>query len=182
MTTWQLSYRADEAALPIADRHYNRQKVGSPQFVPPGRCLCLLTTDRSAVWVTSWPKAEYVKHAWAGAWVNSLFRKEAIGRASALIREAIAITCAVWTPPALGLVTFVDPNKVPGVRRHGEMLYGYCYLMAGFEHVGFTERGLWVWQLLPNAMPDPDFSVTTPLFIDPVPLREWMPFHEGNDA
>lgn len=39
MSVWALSHRADARALPIADRHYNRQKIGSPQFVPPGRCV-----------------------------------------------------------------------------------------------------------------------------------------------
>lgn len=38
---WQLSDRADPEARRIADRHYNRQKPGTPQFVPPGRCLVL---------------------------------------------------------------------------------------------------------------------------------------------
>ena len=33
---WSVSHRADPAALRIADRHYNRQKPGTPQFVPPG--------------------------------------------------------------------------------------------------------------------------------------------------
>lgn len=32
---WRLSWRADPRALPLADRHYNRQKIGSAQFVPP---------------------------------------------------------------------------------------------------------------------------------------------------
>ncbi len=36
---WHISHRADPFARDIADRHYNRQKIGSPQFVPPGRCL-----------------------------------------------------------------------------------------------------------------------------------------------
>ncbi len=36
---WHLSDRADPAARVIADRHYSRQKPGTPQFVPPGRCL-----------------------------------------------------------------------------------------------------------------------------------------------
>lgn len=35
---WHQSYRADPKARDVADRHYNRQKPGSPQFVPPGRC------------------------------------------------------------------------------------------------------------------------------------------------
>jgi hypothetical protein len=73
---WRMSDRFHPAALPLADRHYNRQKIGSPQFVPPGRCLVLQTADRSALWVTSWPYAQFVRHAWPGAWVNSLFRNE----------------------------------------------------------------------------------------------------------
>lgn len=84
---WTLSDRADPRALGLADRHYNRQKPGTPQFVPPGRCLCLLTADRGAFWVTSWPFAQYTKHRWAGAWVNSAFRRESGPIASELIRD-----------------------------------------------------------------------------------------------
>lgn len=150
---WRLSHRADAAALPLADRHYNRQKVGSPQFVPPGRCIVLLSECERALWVTSWPFAEFVKHAWAGAWVNSLFRSEKAGTASTLILEAVAATLSIWEPPALGLITFVDPKHVPPVMRRGKAIYGYCYLKAGFRHVGFTKSGLWAWQLLPHEMP-----------------------------
>jgi len=65
---WQLSHRADPKARDIADRHYNRQKIGTPQFVPPGRCLVLFGESATgrALWITSWPFAEYVRHAWAG--------------------------------------------------------------------------------------------------------------------
>jgi hypothetical protein len=150
---WHLSHRADPRALPIADRHYNRQKVGSPQFVPPGRGVVLLAAK--AVWVTSWPYPEYVRHDWPGAWVNSLFRNEGEGMASELIREAVAATRAEWEPPDLGMVSFVDPKKVPPAYRRGEPIYGYCYLKAGFRHVGFTKGGLWAWQLLPEDMPTP---------------------------
>ena len=150
---WSLSHRADPAGCTIADRHYNRQKIGSPQFVPPGRCLVLIDNAAPALWVTSWPFAQYVKHAWAGAWVNSLFRNEGDGRASDMIRTAIAATRALWEPPALGMVTFVDPRAVPGTMVRGERVYGHCYARAGFEHIGFTKGGLWAWQLLPDAMP-----------------------------
>lgn len=145
---WELSFRADPRALPIADRHYNRQHVGSPQFVPPGRCLVLLAPG--ALWVTSWPFAEYVKHAWAGAWVNSLFRRESGELASVLIREAVAATRWYWgDPPPLGMVTFIDEGKV----RHKRDV-GRCYRRAGFLEVGRTKGGLWAFQLLPDAMPD----------------------------
>jgi hypothetical protein len=151
MSQWRLSHRADREALPLADRHYNRQKVGSPQFVPPGRCLVLLADN--ALWVTSWPVADYVRHAWAGAWVNSMFRSEGAGIASTLIREAIAVTRSKWEPPELGIISFVDPKHIKPTMRRGSAIYGYCYLMAGFKHVGYTKGGLWAWQMLPDEMP-----------------------------
>jgi len=151
MNPWRLSWRADPYGRNIADRHYNRQKVGSPQFVPPGRCLVLIADN--AVWTTSYPFAKYVKHEWAGAWVNSLFRKECDGKASDMIRAAVAATRYLWSPPEKGMVTFVDPRKVPATKVRGESIYGYCYAKAGFTHVGFTKSKLWAWQMLPENMP-----------------------------
>lgn len=149
MTLWRLSDRAEPAARMIADRHYNRQKIGTPQFVPPGRCLVLLS-DSPALWVTSWPFAEFTKHAWAGAWVNSAFRNEGPELSSTMIREAVAATRYKWPDvPDLGMVTFVDASKVRPKRNPG-----FCYLRAGFRHVGFTAGGLWAFQMLPAEMPD----------------------------
>lgn len=145
---WIRSHRADPLARKIADRHYNRQKPGTPQFVPPGRCFVL--RQKRAVWVTSWPFAQYVKHAWGGAWVNSCFRRQG-GRqiASAMIIDAIAASRWFWPDvPDLGMITFVDSSKV---RR--KELVGRCYLEAGFHHVGFTKGGLYAFQLLPHEMP-----------------------------
>lgn len=155
MTTWRLSHKFDTRALPLADLHYNRRKIGSPQFVPPGRSIVLLAADERALWVTSWPFAEYVRHAWPGAWVNSLFRREDGPKASDLIREAVACTRSIWEPPALGMITFVDPKHVPPTMVRGKPVHGFCYLRAGFRHVGFTKGGLWAWQMLPAAMPEP---------------------------
>lgn len=141
MSVWELSHRADPEARLIADRHYNRQKPGTRQFVPPGRCLVLKRPD--AFWVTSWPFAEYVKHAWAGAWVCSAFRNEGLVRSSLLIEEAVRLSREKWPDvPDLGMVTFVDSGKVRQ-KRHP----GYCYLMAGFEYVGRTKGGLIALQL-----------------------------------
>lgn len=153
---WQLSYRADPQAVIIADRHYNRQKIGSPQFVPPGRCIVLRANG--AVWVTSWPYAEYVRHAWAGAWVNSIFRNERpdLHLSSNLIREAIAATLSIWTAPDLGMITFIDTEKV----RH-KRDYGRCYRKAGFIEVGHTAGGLIALQLLPSHMPKAESPIGT---------------------
>ena len=111
--TWLRSWRADPVAAALADRHYNRQAVGSPQFVPPGRCFVLRSPCGRAVWVTSWPEARYVKHAWACAWINSLFRSEGAGLASDLIRAAVAHTRAFWPAvPMLGTWYFMR-NQPP---------------------------------------------------------------------
>jgi len=146
---WFLSHRFDPASRRLADRHYNRQKVGTPQFVPPGRCLVLLTEAADAFWVTSWPFAEFTMHRWAGAWVCSAFRNEGPMLSSLLIRDAVAATRAHFgEPPELGMITFVDTSKV---RRKKDP--GYCYLMAGFERDGSTEGGLAALRLAPERMP-----------------------------
>lgn len=151
---WTRSHRADRDCLPIADRHYNRQKPGSPQFVPPGRCFVLKAPG--AVWVTSWPYAEYVKHAWAGAWVNSMFRKECEGIASEFIKLAISATRVEWPEvPELGIISFIDPNEVKPRKIRGRQAIGESYFQAGFRHVGYTKSGLWAMQMLPHEMPEP---------------------------
>ncbi len=158
---WRESFRADPAAAAIADRHYNRQSVGSAQFVPPGRCVVLRADE--ALWVTSWPFAEYTKHAWAGAWINSLFRREGGEEiASVMIRAAIAATRWVWSDvPPLGMVTFVDATKIRHKRDPGR-----SYLRAGFSRVGETKGGLLAFQMLPAVMPDPEppLGAHEPLF------------------
>jgi hypothetical protein len=144
-----LSHRFDRRALPLADAHYNRQKPGSPQFVPPGRCVVLLTPGADALWVSSWPFSEFTKHAWAGSWVNSLFRNESPHLSSDLIREAVAATRSFWEPPKPhGMVTFIDRRKTRSKRDTG-----YCYLMAGWEPCGRTAGGLYALRQTPDRMP-----------------------------
>lgn len=148
---WHLSHRADPRALPIADRHYNRQKPGTPQFVPPGRCIVLLTADADALWVSSWPFAEYVRHRWAGAWVCSCFRNESPHLSSELIREAVAVTRDIWgDPPPQGFVTFVDRDKTRRKRDPGR-----CYRKAGWSPIGMTKGGLVALGLSPELIGPP---------------------------
>ena len=145
---WSISHRADPHARKIADRHYNRQSPGTPQFVPPGRCLVLRTS--TAFWITSWPFAEYVRHAWPGAMVCSAFRNEGNVQSSALIRDALAATAWKWPEiPALGMVTFVNTARVRP-KQHP----GYCFRMAGFEPCGQTAGGLVALRIAPDRWPE----------------------------
>lgn len=146
---WILSNRFDRRALPLADRHYNRQKPGTPQFVPPGRCIVLLTPSANALWASSWPYAQYTKHQWAGAWICSSFRNESSILSSKLITQAVAATRYIWgSPPKLGMVTFIDKTKVRKKRD-----FGRCYRKAGWKVCGRTKGGLLALRITPEAMP-----------------------------
>ena len=148
---WQLSNRGDPYALPIANRHYNRQKPESNQFVPPGKCIVLLTPKSDALWVSSWPIKEYVKHQWAGAWICTCFRNESNVLSSLLIKEAVAVTKFIWgEPPNLGMVTFINLQKVRKKRD-----WGRCYRKAGWTPCGSTKGGLLALHILPDQMPQP---------------------------
>jgi hypothetical protein len=160
---WYLSNRADPRARDIADRHYNRQKPGAPQFVPPGRCLVLFVPG--AFWITSWPFGQFVKHAWPGAWVCSAFRREYGDMiASRMVEDALAATrwrwpevpnimcsCGCW----VAMVTFVDGSKV----RHKRDL-GRCFRRAGFVACDKTTKaGLTVLHIDARAIPLPAASI-----------------------
>lgn len=163
---WELSWRADPRAAALADRHYSRQKPGSAQFMPPAGCCVLYAkslTGGEAVWGTSTPFARFVKHAWAGAWMCSIFRNEGAGVASDLIRQAVAASRAVILTrprhpcdvPPLGVVTFIDRTKVKPTKVRGIEVYGWTFRQAGFREVGETDAGLLALQLLPEDCPEP---------------------------
>lgn len=155
---WHLSSRFDRRALPLADRHYNRQKPGTPQFVPPGRCVVLLTANSGALWVTSWQK--FVQHRWPGAWVCSCFRRESGPSASDMIRDAVAATGAVFgPPPRIGMITFIDRNKVRPTMVRGQRIWGWTYIKAVFEPDGETQGGLLALRMRPENMPPPESPI-----------------------
>ena len=145
---WHLSYRNDQRTRAIADRHYNRQKPGTPGFVAPGRSLILRTKDYDAFWVSLWQFEELVSHAWPRAIVCSAFRNESKTLASQLVVEAMRCTAWKWNIPEQGMITFVNTSKV---RRKKDP--GYCFLRAGFRMIGRTKKGLLVLKIDRDQMP-----------------------------
>ena len=198
---WHLSRPDDPAVRILADRHYSRQTPGAARFVQSGVAVvlkvpggrlewCVRMVDRRLVeaeqvqaaqagWVTHAPIAAYVRHAWAGAWVNQFFHNESPVLASVLIRQAIAATRSVLgSPPALGIVTMIDPQNVrqPGA---GERI-GQSYVRAGFRLVGETKSmpKKLVFQLLPADMPEAESPVR--IAVSQLPL-ETIPSAPGAD-
>jgi hypothetical protein len=146
---WERSNRFDPRSVRLADRHYSRQKPGTPQFVRAGYNIVLITPDEAALWVTVYQP--FVDHRWDGAWECSLFRNENREKylASDLIREALAATRAIWgDPPKQGLITTVNADKVKKKRDPGR-----CFIRAGFKLVGETTNGLLVFQIEPVDFP-----------------------------
>lgn len=123
-----------------------------------------------AFWVTSAPLAQWTKHEWAGAWICSAFRSEGAGVASELIKQAISATLAHYgDAPALGMVTFINREKVRPMIVRGKQVWGWTYRKAGFVECGETKGGLLALQLVPSKMPAPIAALPrsmrgTPLF------------------
>jgi hypothetical protein len=159
---WHLSHQYDKRAVPLADRHYSRSRVGTTHFAPPGRMLVLLTKQADALWITSWPYPEMLRRDWfPTAWMCTLFRNEGPCLSSELIREAVAATRWYFgNPPPDGMVTIIDQRKIKSVNP------GYCYKQAGFVHAGYTKKAhLVIVRLLPENMPEafPPSDVTMTL-------------------
>ena len=113
------------------------------------------TSTGQAVWVTSWPFGEYVRHAWPGAWVCSAFRNEGAGVASEMIRDALACTVATFGLAAPGMVTFINRKKVRPTKVRGVDVWGWTFLRAGFRVCGETAGGLMALWIDAADMPAP---------------------------
>lgn len=141
---WLITDKGDPAALALVDGesvgghpHYSRQSPGSRQFTRNGQNLVFITGDSLAVWVTFRPTPGKAKRTdGLEAWECALFRNEGPILSSALIREAVLLSVALWGPiPKDGFITFVRPDKV----KSG--LAGYCYRRAGWRRVGQAKDG-----------------------------------------
>src|SRR6185503_9822082 len=123
---WRRTTKFDARAAALADRHYSRRTIGSPQFMPPGRTLVFITEDGDAVWGTHWPDAALTMDG-LDAWRCSIFRNEGPLLSSDLIREAMERTAQTWRDrPRDGWLTFVEKSKIESPNP------GYCFKKAGW--------------------------------------------------
>lgn len=131
---WRRVAREEPAAARLADRHYSRQTVGAKGFLPPGRCLALMTPCARAVWGV----VENLDPVGAVHWRCTIFRNEGAGLSSKLIRAATERTFAWWrlhygALPRAPLRTEIDVDAVRPKRDPG-----FCFLRAGWRVVGRT--------------------------------------------
>jgi hypothetical protein len=133
---WQRVQKFDPRAAALADRHYNRRKIGSPQFMPPGQTIILLTEAGDAVfgWWRPAPSSGLAAMNGRDGWTCTIFRNESDWLSSCLILQAewqLAYQACVDCGPD-GLMTYVCGAKIQSTNP------GYCFQQAGWRKVGWS--------------------------------------------
>lgn len=126
---WHQVKKSHPAGVALANRHYSRIAFGKQGVAlgPPGRLLCLLNTDETAVWVSHWPYAHLaLDHL--DAYRCTMFRNESDELSSLMIKEAMRFTQDYWAArPVDEWLTWVAPDLVEsGVA-------GWCFRRAGWR-------------------------------------------------
>ena len=131
--TWRRAVDGDAQGRAIYGRHYSarRYQDGRPRrlFVGPGEKTVLVAHDGRALFV--WRR--FTDDSGQLGVNCAAFRNEGAGLSSALITEAMAIAWARW--PGERLYTYVDAGEIRSSNP------GYCFLAAGWRHVGWTKGG-----------------------------------------
>ena len=122
----------DRECARLADRHYSRRTVGSPQFAYNGRKLVLRDTAGLVLFVWMFPDPTLRMDGQVG-YNNALFRNESSRRSSDIILEAEALAVQKWGPNRA--YTYIDPRKVRSANP------GYCFKCAGWVFDGTSRDG-----------------------------------------
>lgn len=134
-----VSGKRDPVGASLADRHYSRRKIGSPQFMPPGQTLVLISRTFDAVW--GWfrphPRSGLKLMSGLDAWTCTIFRNESSETSSDLILDAERALAALHPNDcgADGMITYVCVAKVRSSNP------GYCFQRAGWRKIGWSADG-----------------------------------------
>jgi hypothetical protein len=135
---WRRVTKFDPRACDLADRHYSRRTPGSPQFMPPGQTIVLLTEANDAVfgWWRPHPSSGIKAMNGLDGWTCTIFRNEGPTLSSTLILAAEYIFAAEGLDigPS-GLITYVWDRKIRSTNP------GYCFKMAGYRPTGRSRDG-----------------------------------------
>ena len=124
MAAWMRVPKFNPRAAELADGHYSRRTVGSPQFMPPGQTVVLLKDTLDAVfgWWRPHPRAGLRAMNNLDGWTCTIFRNCSAALSSALILEAeeeLRRTGTDCGPD--GLLTYVWDARVRSANP------GYCF-------------------------------------------------------
>jgi hypothetical protein len=127
---WNRVGKFEGYAAELADRHYSRRTVGSPQFMPPGETVVLYHPDGAVFgWWRPHPSSGIKQMNGLDGWTCTIFRNETGLRASDLILSAEEFLRGKTCGPD-GLLTYVWDKKIKSDNP------GYCFKMAGYKAKG----------------------------------------------
>lgn len=137
LSPWHITHKFDRDAASLADRHYSRGMIGSPQFMPPGQTLVLLAVWHDAVfgWWRPHPDSGIIAMNKLDGWTCTIFRNEGQYLSSNLILDAEGILSDQYTCGPDGMITYVYDAKVRSTNP------GYCFRMAGWDIRGRSADG-----------------------------------------
>ena len=129
---WERRTKFDRAGCLLADKHYSRRKVGSPQFMPPGQTMVLVLPTDDAVfgWWRPHPASGLSAMNNLDGWTCTIFRNESEHRSSDLILAAERQLAEVYDCGPDGFLTYVWDARVRSTNP------GYCFRMAGWQRRG----------------------------------------------
>jgi hypothetical protein len=132
---WRVSHKFDRGGALLADRHYSRRKVGSPQFMPPGQTIILRADGAVFGWWRPHPGSGIRAMNNLDGWTCTIFRNESAVRSSQLILEAEAALAANSDCGPDGMLTYVFDQKLRSVNP------GYCFKCAAWKVAGRSADG-----------------------------------------
>lgn len=169
---WLVTHKFDKDGARLADGHYSRRTPGSPQFMPPGETLVLVTAARDAVW--GWwrphPRAGIPSMNGLDGWTCSIFRNTGGLLSSDLVLAAeVELVEAerrgdLYSPCGPdGMLTYVWPKKIRSTNP------GYCFQVAGWVRSKWTKskkrllrKPIEVAGIPACAWPNVDHAIRTP--------------------
>lgn len=128
---WERVTKFDPRTAALADRHYSRRTVGSPQFMPPGQTIVLYLPDAVFGWWRPDPSSGIVAMNKLDGWTCTIFRNESGFLSSELILDAerALVGYADDCGPD-GMLTYVWDSKIASSNP------GYCFKRAGWRKRG----------------------------------------------
>lgn len=130
---WERVTKFDARCAALADRHYSRRKVGSPQFMPPGETIVLYRPGAVFGWWRPHPRSGIKQMNGLDGWTCTIFRNESTGLLSSeliLAAEDFITDCGTD-----GLITYVFDAKIRSTNP------GACFKAAGYRRTGRSADG-----------------------------------------
>lgn len=130
---WERVTKFDRRAVELADRHYSRRKIGSPQFMPPGQTVVLWCEGAVFGWWRPHPSSGIKQMNGLDGWTCTIFRNESERLSSELILKAELALPDSCGPD--GLLTYVWDKRVKSENP------GFCFKRAGYRAIGKSADG-----------------------------------------